>query len=65
MEYAGSEYLTAAIAGGLDLGTLGLVGSSDDARFEIVDNFRQRRRLSSVDPSLLHVRQPLQKAQVH
>lgn len=53
MEYAGSEYLTAAIAGGLDLGTLGLVGSSDDARFEIVDNFRQRRRLSSVDPSQL------------
>ena len=53
MEYAGSEYLTAAIAGGLDLGTLGLVGSSAAARFELVDNFRQRRRLSSVDPSQL------------
>ena len=44
----------AAIAGGLELGTLSQVSSRDDeAMLETVEHFRQRRHLSSVDPSRL------------
>ena len=54
ISYPLTEYLNSAIAGGLGLGTLDLVGSRDDeAMLETVEHFRQRRRLSSVDPSHL------------
>ena len=54
MSYPVTEYLNSAIASGLGLGTLDLVGSRDDeAMLETVEHFRQRRRLSSVDPSHL------------
>ena len=54
MSYPVTEYLNSATAGGLGLGTLDLVGSRDDeAMLETVEHFRQRRRLSSVDPSHL------------
>ena len=44
----------AAIAGGLELGTLSQVSSRDDeAMLETVEHFRQRRHLSSVDPNRL------------